>query len=163
MELVRTWILGITVSAMVLAAADTLMPEGAVKKAGRFTGGLVLILCVLQPLVKLDYEDLYAMAESLPASAICTDQLEEEANEPMKAIIEEELATYIVDKAAQLGASCSAAVTCRTEEQSRVPVPNKAVITGSLTPAQKKELSDALERELGIAPERQIYKDEGVS
>ena len=40
MELIRTWILSVTVSAIVIAVAEALMPPGAVKKVGKLTGGL---------------------------------------------------------------------------------------------------------------------------
>ena len=61
MELIRTWILSVTVSAIVIAVAEALMPPGAVKKVGKLTGGLILVLGILQPLVTMDYEDLYDM------------------------------------------------------------------------------------------------------
>ena len=57
MTLLRTWILSVTACAMVIAAAEALMPDGAVKRVGKLTGGLILVLGLLQPLVKLDYED----------------------------------------------------------------------------------------------------------
>ena len=44
MELIRTWILSVTVSAIVIAVAEALMPPGAVKKVGKLTGGLILVL-----------------------------------------------------------------------------------------------------------------------
>ena len=103
MEIIRTWLLSVTVSAMVIAAA--LMPAGAVKRVGKLTGGLILVLGILQPLVTMDYEDLYDMVSSLPAGAISQETLEEKTYEPMKGIIEEELSAYIVDKGEQLGAS----------------------------------------------------------
>lgn len=110
MEIIRTWLLSVTVSAMVIAAAEALMPAGAVKRVGKLTGGLILVLGILQPLVTMDYEDLYDMVSSLPAGAISQETLEEKTYEPMKGIIEEELSAYIVDKGEQLGASCSAQV-----------------------------------------------------
>ena len=103
MEIIRTWLLSVTVSAMVIAAAEALMPAGAVKQVGKLTGGLILVLGILQPLVTMDYEDLYDMVSSLPAGAISQETLEEKTYEPMKGIIEEELSAYIVDKGEQLG------------------------------------------------------------
>ena len=48
MELIRTWILSVTVSAIVIAVAEALMPPGAVKKVGKLTGGLILVLMGLK-------------------------------------------------------------------------------------------------------------------
>ena len=69
MTIIRTWLLSVTVSAMVIAVAEALMPEGSVKKVGRLTGGLILILGLVQPLVRLDYDDLYDLVNSLPAGS----------------------------------------------------------------------------------------------
>ena len=105
MTIIRTWLLSVTVSAMVIAVAEALMPEGSVKKVGRLTGGLILILGLVQPLVRLDYDDLYDLVNSLPAGSIRQEALVEESSQALKTGIEQELASYIVDKAAQLGAT----------------------------------------------------------
>ena len=78
MELIRTWILSVTVSAIVIAVAEALMPPGAVKKVGKLTGGLILVLGILQPLVTMDYEDLYDMVTALPAGAIAQEEAHEQ-------------------------------------------------------------------------------------
>ena len=44
MGLVRQWLLGVTCTAMVLALAQALAPEGSVKKVCRLAGGLALLL-----------------------------------------------------------------------------------------------------------------------
>lgn len=159
MEIIRTWLLSVTVSAMVIAAAEALMPAGAVKRVGKLTGGLILVLGILQPLVTMDYEDLYDMVSSLPAGAISQETLEEKTYEPMKGIIEEELSAYIVDKGDQLGASCSAQVVCAPGE-GELPVPIRATVTGQLTQGQKQDLSHYMEEELDIPREAQIYRNE---
>ena len=84
MELIRTWILTVTVSALIIAAAEALMPEGAVKKVGKLTGGLILVLGILQPLVSMDYQDLYDMVNALPAGSIRQESLAGAVADPMK-------------------------------------------------------------------------------
>ena len=59
MELLRTWVLGVTAASLVIAVGEALMPQGTVKKVGRLTGGLILVLVLLQPVARLDYGDLY--------------------------------------------------------------------------------------------------------
>lgn len=54
MEVIRDWLVGITCAAMVVALAESLTPQGTIRKIGRFTGGLVLLLAVVQPVMKLD-------------------------------------------------------------------------------------------------------------
>ena len=159
MELIRGWILSVTVSAILIAAAEALMPAGTVKKVGKLTGGLILILGIVQPLVSLDYEDLYDLVMALPAGAISQQTIEERTDETMKGIIEEELSAYIVDKGKELGAECTAQVPCAPDEEG-LPVPVQATVTGSLTPTQKTALSQYMEQELGLPREAQIYRTE---
>lgn len=159
--MIRTWLLSVTVSAMVIAGAEALMPDGAVKRVGKLTGGLILVLGILQPLVTMDYEDLYDMVTALPAGAIRQEELEENTYEAMKGIIEEELNAYIVDKGKQLGADCTAQVVC-TPGEGEIPVPTQVTVTGDLTQGQKAELSTYLDQELGIPREAQIYRSEEV-
>lgn len=135
------------------------MPDGAVKKVGKLTGGLILMLGVLQPLVTMDYEDLYDMVNTLPAGAITEEKIETQVHDPLKGIIEQELATYIVDKAEELGAECTATVVCQTGD---VPTPERVTIVGMLTREQKEVLSRYLTEELDIAPENQIYWNEAL-
>lgn len=159
MEVIRAWIVSVTVSAMVIAAAEALMPDGAVKKVGKLTGGLILILGILQPLVTMDYEDLYDLVNTLPAGAISQQRLEETSLEPMKTIIEEELAAYIVDKGARLGAACTAQVVCAPGEGGLL-VPLRATVTGKLSDWQKGEMIRCLEEDLDLPREAQIYRNE---
>lgn len=161
MEIIRTWLISVTVAAMVIAGAEALMPSGSVKRVGKLTGGLILVLGILQPLVTMDYEDLYEMVTALPAGAIRQETLEESTYGSMKGIIEEELSAYIVDKGKQLGADCAAQVVC-TLGEGEVPVPTRVTITGTLTQEQKKALSIYLEEEMGIPWEAQIYRSEEV-
>ena len=161
MEIIRTWILSVTVAALVIAVAEALMPEGNVKNVGKLTGGLILILGILQPLVTMDYEDLYDIVNTIPAGASYRSELELQANAPLKRIIEAELASYIVDKGAELGADCRAEVTCQTGEGG-VPIPTRVTVTGNLAPGQKEALSRYVGEELGIDREYQIYRSEGT-
>lgn len=153
MELLRTWILGVTAASMVLAAAQALMPEGPVKRVGRLTAGLILTLALLQPLVSLSGEDLTNLVPDLP-----TVTGKEEEGGAMQAIIEQELAAYIVDKGRALGADCAASVTCVPDENG-VPIPRRAVVTGLLTGEQREALSAAIARDLGIPADAQSFRE----
>ena len=152
MEILRTWIIGVTAAAMILAAAQALMPEGPVKRVGRLTAGLVLALALMQPLFLLNHQDLSELARGLPAGTETAEEF------PMKPIIEQELAAYIVDKGEELGADLTAAVTCVSDEHG-VPIPKEAVVTGTLTPDQREVLSAVLEQDLGIPIRDQTFRE----
>ena len=151
MNILRTWIIGVTVTAMVLAAAQAVMPEGAVKRVSRLTGGLVLVLALLHPLMALDTADLSGFAGDLPQTVNT-----EEAKDAMKPIIEEELGAYIEEKAGELGLSCKARVECQADENG-VPLPRTAAVTGELTARERQVLSDLIARDLDIPADRQTF------
>ncbi len=159
MELIRTWILTVTVSALLIAVAEALMPEGAVKRVGKLTGGLILILGILQPLAAMDAQALYDMVNSLPTGAIRQESFREAAEDPMKEIIERELGAYIVDKGAELGLACTAQVLCAAGEAG-VPTPQRVTVSGSLSQSQKERLSQRIAEDLGIPREDQRYISE---
>lgn len=159
MTLIRTWILTLTAAALVVAAAQALMPEGSVKRVGKLTGGLILALALVQPLTRLDYDALWAEAISLPAGAIQQETLQEEATAPLQTGIEETLGAYIAEKGKTLGISCQVQVTCETGEDG-VPVPQHVTVFGALDEAQRAALSDLLSQQLGLDTDRQTYLDQ---
>ena len=161
MELIRTWILSVTVSAMVIAVAQALMPAGAVKKVGQLTGGLILVLGILQPLAGMDYGDLYDLVTALPAGAVQQEASAFGSYETMETIIAGELEAYIADKGEQLGAACTAQVTCAPGEGGRAR-PRSGHGHRGPHPRQRESLADCLEGELGIPRQAQTFYSEEV-
>ena len=141
----RGWLLALVAASLICALADALMPKGAVKRVGRLVCGLVLASAILSPLAGLDVESGQSWLERHLAS--------EEVNSQMKVIIEQEYAAYIVDKAAQLGAACSARTECRRD--GGLYLPQRVEVTGAVPPPLQSELVQIIVRDLGV-PEEQI-------
>lgn len=163
-ELIRSWVIGITCAAMIVALAESLSPKGAVRKVGRLTGGLVLLLAILQPVMKIDSRDMAGiLAEYRAEAAGYSVSLEAENDILVKAIIEEETGAYILDKATALGiGDCQVSVTAVSEEEGAYPIPDAVTVTGTLTEAQRYALSRQIEADLAIPAERQSYLTEDV-
>lgn len=158
MDVIRQWITGITCASIILAAAESLMPEGGVKKAGRLAGGLLLMLAVVQPLAGVDYEALSeALGRSRAWDAGYSEALELENLELMKLIIEEQTAAYISDKAEELGMECTAQVVYHYGADGEV-WPESVTVRGVFTQSQQESLSRTLEAELAIPTENQTYE-----
>lgn len=155
MAALRAWLLSVTAAAFAVALAQALTPAGTVKKVGKLVGGLVLLLAVVRPVLRLDVDELavhaafydQAPAEELRRSALGTH-------------IANSTAAYIVQQAAQLGAVCSAVVEVETDADGW-PVPVAAEMTGSMTKAQRQALSALLTAELNIPVEGQIFGEGG--
>ena len=137
MTVFKDWLLGVTAAAMLLALEESLTPKGAVRQIGKLTGGLVLMLAILQPVLKLDYPAL-AGALSRYREDLGTYQVQPKTDNfrLMKSIIEAKSAAYIQDKAAGLGILCRVMVTCGAQTEEEYPYPTAVLVEGALTDAE---------------------------
>ncbi len=154
--LVREWLLGVTGAAILAAVADSLMPEGGVKQVGRLVCGLVLLTAILRPLGGVKVTDF--TQEWMYDGEQLRTGLQEEADRQMKAVIEERLASYSMDKAAQLGIPCQIRVEC-TDAGQGVFLPSWALVTTAADQPQRRALEELLCRDLGLEPGQVAYEE----
>lgn len=150
--LIRQWLTAVVLVTMLLSVAQTLVPEGTVRKITSFIGGLLLLLVMLQPLLRTDLGSLRIHAEDYAAIEERQAELESAENEALAQGIAERTAAYISDKAAGLGLT----VTVRVETEpgaDGTPLPERVYLEGT----KSEELSDWLAEELGIPAERQVW------
>lgn len=153
----RTYLMGVVSAAMVVALAQALTPEGAVKKIGRLVGGIVLLLAVMKPLIGLSADE-----KTVPVAdwlAPPTQAEEEGEQAVLKELIVQRTAEYIEDKGHALGVDCTARVTV-TEGEGGWPQPWSVEIVGSWTGEGKTALAKTIEEELAIPAERQSFREE---
>ena len=156
MGALREWLTSVVVVSVLLAVVQTLIPEGTVRKIGAFTGGLILLVTLLQPLLGVDFEDLELRLEQSRETVEQRQQELEQAGErEMAELIEQQTAAYIWDKADALGLDLSAEVRVERGPDG-IPLPVSATLTGTYSEA----LSAYLERELGIPRERQVWHED---
>jgi len=156
MGALREWLTSVVVVSVLLAVVQTLIPEGTVRKIGAFTGGLILLVTLLQPLLGVDFEDLELRLEQSRETVEQRQQELEQAGEREVAeLIERQTAAYIWDKADALGLDLSAEVRVERGPDG-IPLPVSATLTGTYSEA----LSAYLERELGIPRERQVWHED---
>ncbi len=161
MAAVGRWLLVLIAVSLMCALADALMPKGAVRRVGRLLCGIVLVSVILGPLANLDVEAGQRWLENhLVSVEFRKAELEQEVNEQMKVIIERNYAAYIVDKAAQLGAACSARVRCRLEDGLYLPA--QVEIGGTVSPDIRTELVRVIVQELGVSEEQISFGEEDV-
>lgn len=159
MGLVRQWLLGVACTAILLAIAQGMAPEGGAKKVCRLAGGLALLLAAVGPVVQVDEGFLpQAIAEYRAMSQDYETALEEKNVLLYQTIIEDTAAAYIVDKAGELGILCQAEVTFSYDEDG-VPCLWEVTARGAWTQGQREALSRLLEDELGVPIQRQHYEE----
>ena len=144
MAFLRQWLLGVVSCAFLVSLLDQLTPEGSVRKLAHFSGGLVLILCMLRPLGTAEPWELALDLDGLSADrAALEEQYRDVSGQSLAAVIAERTGAYIEDKAHALGAEVTAEVTVREEDGAFIP--DRAVLFGE----ENAELSVLLTQELG--------------
>ena len=152
---VRSWLTSIAAVTLMLTVVQTLVPEGTIKKIAGFTGGLLLLAALLQPVLKtdlgrlrLDFSDYEEAIETRAA------ELDAAGKEELSALIAGRTAAYISDKADALGLR----VTARVETEpgpDGTPLPHRAELTGPYS----RELAAWIAEALGIPAERQVWHE----
>lgn len=162
MEFAREWLLGITGAAILTALADSLMPKGGVKQVGRLVCGLILILAVLRPLASAEVTNLLEQWEyDLGQVEQQKKQLQEEADDQMKRIIERQMSAYSMDKAEELGVSCQVQVSCRPDGEG-IFLPQSAQVSGVTRQEDRQILLDIL-KDLGLSASDVSFSGEGAA
>lgn len=155
MEALGTWLLSVSATALAVSVLQALIPEGGLRRAATFTGGLLLLAVLLRPVLGAD---LSGLSDSLGdwTEQVETRQaeLEQAQTDALAAGIEERTAAYISDKAAGLGLTVTVRVETETGEDG-IPIPSAVEITGPRSAALAAYIAD----ELGIPAERQTWKE----
>lgn len=151
------WLIQLTSAALIAALAEGMMPKGPVKQIGRLVCALMLLLVVLRPVIRLGAGGGGRMFAQIRNDADRRhEELAQENGVMLKTLIERESGAYILDKAEALGILCTVQVECAATEEG-VWLPDTVYITGTLDSEQRETLTDTIESELGIAPDRQNY------
>ena len=157
MEGIRNWLMAVISVSVLIAAAESLMPAGSVKKVGQFVCGLVLLCVLARPLGALRGESLTEwMEEYRMTLERQEEELERRAGQTEKAVIEEYCQAYILDKAEQFGITCRVEIQCARQEEG-LWLPRSVQLWGRFEPEAQSRLTELLERELGIAVSEQTY------
>ena len=159
MAVLREWLLGVTAAALAIALAQSLTPEGTVKKVGKLVGGLVLLLAVVRPITQVDPSALTAL---WTASGYETEEATQRGEEVLKILIAQKTGAYIVDKGQSLGCQVTEAQVTVAGDDGGWPIPWSMVVKGDWTLEQKEELSRAIAEELAIPSARQLFQKEGA-
>ena len=155
MGALREWLTSLVAVSMLLSVAQTLVPEGSIRKIASFTGGLILLVVLLRPVLGADLSRLDLHLEDYErAIEERQEELGAAGEAELAGIIEERTAAYISDKADTLGLAVKVQVETRPGADG-VPVPWSAELWGQRSPA----LAAYMEEELGIPGERQVWHE----
>jgi stage III sporulation protein AF len=155
-EAVREWIQSIVMVAMLLSVGQAMIPEGQIRKIFSFTGGLVLIVVLIQPVLGLEVGVLMEPLEEYEQQVSAqTEEIEKTVRAEQEAIIEQNLEAYISDKTDMLEEGGTVRIRVETAEDGTV------ILSAELVGQPSESLAEYLEQELGIPRERQVWIHEG--
>ena len=155
-EAVREWIQSIVMVAMLLSVGQAMIPEGQIRKIFSFTGGLVLIVVLMQPVLGLEVGVLMEPLEEYEQQVSAqTEEIEKTVRAEQEAIIEQKLEAYISDKTDTLEEGGTVRIRSETAEDGTV------ILSAELVGQPSESLAEYLEQELGIPRERQVWIHEG--
>ena len=153
MEGLRAYLLRLLWAAMVCGILNRMVKGSGCAPVIRLLCGVFLTVVLVQPLCGLSFEEPLRWTEDLNAlGAEIVEQGSREAQAQKEAIIKTRLEAYIVEKAAQAGASVTADITLGGDG-----LPRAVTVTGALSPAAKRQLRQVMTEALGIPEVRQQW------
>lgn len=157
MAALKDWLMTVIAVSVLCAAADSLMPEGGIKKAGRLTCALCVLCVMLSPLAEMRGQSLTQWIENYAHGLDeVRTHLERQTDQTQKNVIEEACAAYISDKAAQLGVLCRVEVDCVRHEEG-LWLPKSIRLWGDFDDVTQSRMTELLERQLGVGVDEQSY------
>lgn len=150
---VSGYILTVTAAAMLAAILRSLTGEGSMGRLVQLLAGVFMALTVISPLMHLELPDPARWLEEYAADGTAAAAVGKNmALDASRAIISEQLESYIVDKAALYRADLAAAV-----ELNEDGTPVSVALTGDVSPYAKSRISCIIETDLGIGEEAQQW------
>ena len=155
MAFLRQYVLSIVTASLLCSVLMGLTAKTKVKELTKLLCCAFLSVTALKPLVGRDLDRW--LQESIPyqeEAQSCVAQGEEFARSAQADIIKSKAEAYILDKAAALNGNLEVEITICQEG---TPIPERAVLSGQVSPYAKGQLAEILEKDLGIAKENQVW------
>lgn len=154
-EHIRTWLTALVAVSILISVVQSMIPAGNLRKIASLTGGLLLLIVMIQPLARLDISHFSFDREDYEEKIEQrSNELETDSRKKMKKLIEKKTAAYISEQADNLGISCSVKVTTQVGKDG---IPRPVAVSLSCAPSEK--LATYIENELGIPRGRQTWND----
>ena len=156
MDGIKQYIISVTAAAIFCAIIKGLLnkkdPASAIIQ---LLSGLLLAYTVIAPWTKINITDISVFYSSISASA---EQFVESGTgyvySETASIIKEKSEAYILDKAASMGLDIQVEIILGSTDP---PLPESAIITGSVSPYAKERLQVCFQDDLGIPKENLLW------
>jgi len=156
MDFIGNYVIKLFAASLICGAVVQLLgSKGSMGSLIRLIAGLFMAVTVISPWAQVRishisnyFDDVSSGSEQIAMAG------EQQARDMLVSIIKERTQAYILDKANSYGAELAVEVSV---EGSDTPTPCAVKISGSISPAGKKALSNMIKQELGIPLEEQTW------
>lgn len=157
MDQIREWLMAVITVSVVAAGAQSLMPPGGVRQVGGLVCGLALLCVFLRPIYALEHIPIAKVLEEYTVELRTGErELERQAEQNRKRVIEEFCGAYVQEQASEWGVDCRVEIVCGMGEDG-LWIPESASLWGRFDGLSQSRLTQLLEDELGISPFAQTY------
>ena len=155
MDPLKQYLVGVIATALICSLVQTFPQKGAARDLSKVFCGLVLSVVILAPLKHLSFAAPTDFIISFsPEIHTHAQKGEDMAKQTLRDIIKSETESYILDKAAEIGATIRVTVSVSDSE---MPIPTEAILSGSTTSEIRNLLQEILVSDLGITKENQTW------
>ena len=154
MTILKNWLVGVMIACAFLSVCYAVLPKGKFRTVARCSGGLVLLLVLVQPLEQADWSELLHTYDNWQMKLdLENEKYSEQQKAELTALIAEKTAAYIEEKAASLGVVCHARIDC--EERDGIPFPTAV----TMDIPYDKRIEALIREELDIQAESQYWQE----
>ena len=156
MEKVSQYLLSVIAASIICGLVNSLLEKNkTVASISKLLTGLILLLTVLRPLININVTSIFTFSQSAHAEA--QEVIESALSISVKQqsdLIKSKTEQYIIENANSLGANISVCVALDNRNHN---VPCAVQITGAVSPYIKAQLTQTIEKDLGIPREAQTW------
>ena len=151
MDGIRSYFLAVVAACMLAVLACALVKSSRLQRITRFIAGILILLTVATPLLRIDLSGLADRILALGEhTGFDSRQVSKDYQTMLRELVRENTESYIEKKAEALGGTIQAEVTL---DYGEYPQPVHAVLTGSMLPDAARELESYIRDSLGIPSE----------
>lgn len=152
---IGSYIFTVAATALICGLVSGFFKNCGIYKLIRLICNLIVLLCVLSPLKKMDFNRIPDLSFSVypEKNGFIAEEIQK-SSDWLAEVIKTKTETYIVDKAAEMGVTITAKVTLSNDSP---PVPAAVEMIGSIAPYWKLRLEELIQEELNISKENQKW------
>jgi len=156
MDSLYHYILRIMIAAFICCMVMGLSREGRVHDILKLICGAFMLILLISPMIRLHKNDIISFSSQYYAgnAAQAISAGEDYVKNTTTDIIREQCETYILNKAAEIGADISVRITLSEEDP---PIPVAVTVSGKVSPYFKLLLEEIILNDLGITKENQLW------